>query len=146
MKCDGCTLCCKLLDVPWMNSPSGHTCKYCIEGVGCKIYNNAPKDCLDFKCAYIQMSNVSIELRPDHCGVIFERVSNDIFIGTVDPEEEKPKQIVKDQISVFLKDGFSVILFNKKIGKPIIINNKKTKNEVWLEFKKLGKENINGNS
>ena len=141
MKCDGCTLCCELLDVPWMNSPAGEICKKCKKGIGCTIYNDAPKDCLDFKCAYNQMEKVSLDLRPDKCGVIFERVTDTIFIGTVDPKREKPNQVVINQISAFLDDGFSVILFNKKIKEPIIINAKgKTKQEIWLEFKKLEKK------
>lgn len=140
MKCAGCTLCCELLDVPWMDSPAGKICKHCEQGIGCKIYNTAPKDCLDFKCAYSQMKNVSINLRPDKCGVIFERVSDDIFIGTVDPKVMLFKDIVIGQINSLNKEGFSVILFHKKIKTPYIFNTENiTKDDVWLEFKKLEK-------
>jgi len=61
MECGNCTICCKILDIPWMDSPAGEYCKECNEGIGCKIYNTAPKDCLGFKCAYNQVDNISIE-------------------------------------------------------------------------------------
>ena len=75
MECGGCTLCCKLLNIDWMNSPAGEYCKECEKGVGCKIFDHVPKKCLEFKCAYNQMEKVSIDLRPDNCDVIFERIS-----------------------------------------------------------------------
>ena len=141
MECDGCTLCCKLLDIPWMNSPAGEYCKECEPGNGCKIYDNIPKKCLEFKCAYNQMQKVSIKLRPDNCKVVFERVK-DVFVGSVDPDENYFKDVVKGQINSFLNEGFSIILFNKKESKPIIMPGKNhTKEEAWnivqMEVRKL---------
>jgi hypothetical protein len=136
MNCDGCTLCCELIDIPWMNSPVGELCKHCEEGVGCKIYNTAPKDCLDFSCAYNQMEKVSINLRPDKCGVIFEKVTNDIFIGTTDPNISNLSDVAKRQIDSFLQEEFSVILFNQKIKSPFIYTTKNiTADKVWEIFK-----------
>lgn len=59
MECDGCTLCCELLNIPWMDSPPGELCKHC-NGTGCDIYDTAPKDCLLYECAYVQMDKASI--------------------------------------------------------------------------------------
>lgn len=120
MDCSGCTLCCKLIKIDWMNSPAGEYCKECDQGVGCKIYDHIPKKCLKFRCAYNQMEKVSIDLRPDNCDIIFERLSEDIFIGTVDPDIRKLKDIVKGQINAFNLQGFSVILLNQKIKNPHI--------------------------
>lgn len=36
MKCGDCTLCCKLLDISWMNSPVNEYCKECDINIGCK--------------------------------------------------------------------------------------------------------------
>ena len=131
MECEGCTLCCKLLNVDWMDSPAGELCRECDEGKGCKIYDKAPKDCLEFKCAYNQMEKASINLRPDKCNVIFERI-NDVFIGTVDPDKNYFQDVVEGQINSFLNEGFSIIMFNIKESKPIIIpSDKHTKEEVW---------------
>ena len=145
MKCDGCTLCCELLNIPWVNSPAGELCKHCNVGLGCNIFDAVDEDCKDYQCAYFQMDNVSTDLRPDKCGVLFEKVSNLLFVGIIDPKH-KFKDIVKDQISDFLNNGYSVILKNKE--KPIIINTKdRTKESVWFELhvieserkRKLGK-------
>ena len=112
MKCDGCTLCCKLLDIDWMDSPAGEYCKECEPGVGCKIYKNAPDKCLKFRCAYNQMEKASIDMRPDKCGVIFERL-DDIIIGTVDPEVERLNENVLGQLEYFKDEGFSLVLYKK---------------------------------
>jgi len=112
MECDGCTLCCKLLDIPWMDSPSGHVCKFCEIGVGCRIYDKAPKDCLEFKCAYAQMEKANIKMRPDHCHVIFEKMADDMIYGTLDPYFEINEH-VKIQIGLFHKEGMTVIINDK---------------------------------
>lgn len=118
-----------------MDSPAGELCKHCND-IGCEIFNTAPKDCLIYECAYIQMDKASINIRPDKCGVIFEKISNKIFIGTIDPNQIKPQKIVMKQISAFLNDGYSVILYRPKIKKIIIFNTSdRTKESVWFEFK-----------
>ena len=38
---------------------------------GCTIYKMRPKVCREFECQYI-LSDLSVELRPDQCGVIAE--------------------------------------------------------------------------
>jgi len=135
MECGNCTICCKILDIPWMDSPAGEYCKECDEGIGCKIYNTAPKDCLDFQCAYNQMKQVSINLRQDRCGVIFEKVTDNIFLGTVNLNETQLKDVVKNQIDSLLKEGFSIVLLNSKIKEPFIyVSENNTANEVWKTF------------
>ena len=139
MECDGCTLCCELLNIPWMDSPAGELCKHCNNG--CDIYDHAPKDCLEYQCAYNQMEKVSIMLRPDKCGVIFEKISNKLFAGTIDPKQIKPENIILNQISAFLNDGYSVILHHIGKNKPIIFNTKdRTKESVWFELQEFESE------
>lgn len=135
MECGGCTLCCELFDIPWMDSPPGEICKYC-KNDGCDIYDTAPKECLEFQCAYNQMDKVSINLRPDKCKVIFEKITADVFIGTTDPNISNLPDVAKRQIHSFLQEGFSVILFNQKIKTPFIYTAKNiTANKVWEIFK-----------
>lgn len=119
MECGECTLCCELLNVPWMNSPAGHICKKCKIGKGCGIYNSSiPKDCLNYKCAYNQMEKVSINLRPDKCGVIFERLSDELFLGTTRDQLVLTEDLEK-QIMIFNHEGFTVILHNLRGQKTI---------------------------
>ncbi len=128
MDCNGCTLCCKLFQIEWMNSPAGEYCRECESGVRCKIYNNAPKECLEFYCAYNQMERVSINLRPDKCGVIFYRM-DDIMMGWVDPEVENLGEPVLKQLDYFKDEGFSLVLF-KQGNKPYIHSEKYTEKEL----------------
>lgn len=138
MNCDGCTMCCKLLNISWMDSPQGELCKECDEGKGCKIYDTAPKKCLEYSCAYNQIKKASTDLRPDNCNVIFEKITDDIFIGTIDPKEKRLQEVVKDQINSFLQEGFSVVLFNQRLDTPFIHPVQGvTANEVWTAIQKI---------
>jgi hypothetical protein len=136
MDCGGCTLCCELLNIEAVNSPAGELCKHC-NGKGCDIHDTTiPKECSDFCCAYVQMDNVSINLRPDKCKVIFEKITDAIFVGTTDPNIPNLPDVAKRQIHSFLQEGFSVILFNQKIKTPFIYTAKNiTADKVWEIFK-----------
>lgn len=135
MLCSGCTLCCTVLNIPSTDSPIGELCKYCNRGKGCKIYDTRPQECKEFKCAYAQVKGASINTRPDKCGVVFERVGEQIFIGTIDPNTKRLKSAANGQISSFLEEGFSVILFHSKIKKPYIYPAKDhTPTSVWKTF------------
>ncbi len=120
MDCDGCTMCCKLLPIADMDSPSGVYCKECNITVGCKIYNKRPEDCKMFNCAYKQVEIINTDLNPDKCGVIFEKATSKIFLGTIDDSVFCLPDIVKVQIDMFLKQGFSVVLRHLKIKTPYV--------------------------
>jgi hypothetical protein len=126
MECNGCTLCCKLLDIPWMNSPVGKYCSKCMVGGGCLIYDNAPEECKKYQCAYSQMENATIDLRPDKCHVIFERFNDHIFIGLIE-QGYSVNNIVKNQINIFNNDGYSVFLKVVGSGSPLIMASKDKK-------------------
>lgn len=136
MECGGCTLCCKLINVPWMNSPAGEYCKECVAGKGCKIYDTViSKNCLDYQCAYAQQEKASINLRPDICHVIFEKLNNRNMIGLVE-ENYSISDDVKSQIKLFIQEGLSVTLVY--LGNPvpaIIPAEGRTGNEVYNEVK-----------
>jgi len=115
MECGKCTLCCTLLDIPWMDSKAGETCKYCNKG--CTIHETKDTRCKEFSCAYTQMAKVNIALRPDKCGVIFERIQDDIMIGTLDSSRENFNYL-QGQINSLLKEKINVVLI--KNGIPIV--------------------------
>ncbi len=126
MKCDGCTFCCKVLPIPWMNSTAGKYCKECEPNIGCKIYSNAPKECIEFECAYTQMERASINMRPDICGVMFNRL-DDIMVGTVDSMTLNSD--VNGQLDSFKKEGFSLVL-NRKGIEPYVDSQTYTRQEI----------------
>ena len=107
MECGSCTLCCTLLPVAYFNKPAGVTCKHC--SVKCEIHKIRPAVCREYECAYYQMDKVSKKLRPDNCGIIFERLADDIMFGTVNPKH-KDFKYVNGQIRHFLKEGLNVVL------------------------------------
>ena len=110
MQCDGCTLCCKLTHIPTTNSQNGIYCSACDINVGCQIYNSRPAECKTFKCAWLQMENVHIDLRPDNCGVIFEKINDVLMLGSIDGKLEDISGLIKHQIKSFSNEGISVMM------------------------------------
>jgi hypothetical protein len=139
MECGGCTLCCKLIDIPWMNSPAGEYCRECEINKGCKIYNTTlPKDCKDYQCAYAQMDKCSINLRPDKCGMIFERFDDNIFTGLYEIEISEE---AKNQIQNFVEQGFSVLVNKFGTSDVSIYTNSLDPQEIFNKVKN-GRTNI----
>lgn len=108
MECGSCTVCCRLLYLPELNKPLGVMCDHCT-GIGCGIYEERPQVCRDFRCAYHQAETVNLALRPDHCGVLFEKLTDDIMFGLVDPEAEHHPHL-NGQITSFMKEGLNVVI------------------------------------
>lgn len=130
-KCGECTLCCLLFEIRDINKKRNEVCIHCSKN-GCDIYNTRPDCCRGFDCAYLQSNNKNIELRPDKCGIIFERVGDHVFFGLQDPRKEL-KDIALKQIKSFLIQGFSVIIENKG-GRKIYMNKEHSKELVLQEY------------
>jgi hypothetical protein len=110
MECDGCTLCCKTTNIVYMNSSHGEYCKHCIPNIGCSIHIDRPDPCKVFQCAWSQMENVHIDLRPDNCKVVFEKINRTLMLGSIDDKIENASQLVSNQITAFGKEGISTML------------------------------------
>ena len=122
MVCGECTLCCKMINIPWMNSPAGVYCKNCSPGKGCNIFKDAPEDCKEYSCLYCQMEKVSVNLRPDVCHVIFEKINDEIVIVTGLVEEGYDLNTdIQNQIASFLNEGLSVFLSRVGNTVPLVI-------------------------
>lgn len=57
------------------------------------------------------MSNVGKELRPDKCGVIFDKVNDKLFHG-ITASKGSVADSIKRQVQDFLNQGFSVAIKN----------------------------------
>ena len=92
------------------------------------------------------VAEVAKELRPDKCGVVFEKISQNIFLGTKE-KKTKLKKVVMNQIASFIKQGYSVIINSwdgdteiyksEKVSKKSIINELKEKHggsELYRRF------------
>lgn len=130
--CEGCTMCCILLPVVeiqkppknmshlvqpvvTINKPPNIICDHCEVGceIGCKIYENRPKMCVDFQCLWILHDDMGEDLKPSNCNVIFEKIRHtEIYLALVhfeqlDAWQEKP---ARDYIQVLNDKGFPLIV------------------------------------
>lgn len=146
-KCGKCTECCELLKIDSkkalanseveniiINSPAGKLCNYCEKNIGCKIHKVRPKICKTFQCMYTQHKKISVKLRPDKIGVIFEKLDDDMIVGTIRPNYILPK-IAIDQIHNFNEQGYSVVLtkYDTNHIKTFCSKGKKQK-EILIKF------------
>lgn len=115
MECGGCTLCCELLPVQWLNKPVNVMCAYCDHG--CTIQDTKDQECKDFNCMYAQVKGIPVDLRPDNCKVIFEKHPDNLIIATLDARYEL-SETAKKQIASFVKQGYTVRLGASDFRKP----------------------------
>ena len=109
--CGDCNLCCKLLETHDVPSKIGTYCEHCSDK-GCGIYNERPKECSTYQCMWTMMPAkfATIDLRPDNCGIIFDRQSEDVITARIE-EDKKIDDLLMGQIRSFNKEGFSVLVF-----------------------------------
>lgn len=112
-QCGDCTLCCKLLEIHEIPSGIGEYCQYCKVGSGCMIYEARPKECSDYQCMWTMMDRVSDDLRPDKCGIIFDRIAEDVITARLD-EAREMTPLIEGQIKSFGAEGFSVVVFHDR--------------------------------
>jgi len=124
-----------------MDKKAGEACKHCNKG--CDIYETVDARCLEFKCAYNQMGAASEKMRPDNCGVIFEKLEDDLMFGTINPNHTDFK-FMSGQVDFFLKEGINVV-FTKK-GQPIVYHLDDVRPEELLSRVHKIAEGKNGNS
>jgi len=110
LRCGSCTLCCKLLSIPDTNSNYGEYCSNCSPNIGCTIHSGKPKKCEIFQCTWYQMEKVHPDLRPDVCGVIFEKINDKLILGTTDMTLKDISPLINGQIKSFVIEGFSVMM------------------------------------
>lgn len=105
-QCGDCTLCCELMEIKELNKPAYQMCELCDNG--CIVHPNHPRECQSFDCAWLQTKS-HVELRPDKCGVIFEKLGDHIFHGTIKPNTEL-SDTVRGQIHSFINQGLTVFI------------------------------------
>lgn len=104
-ECGECTACCYACKVVELNKKRYTPCKYADKG--CKVYHDRPKSCREYQCAWLTQPKVAISLRPDKCGMIFEKSDEEtILCGFV----EKPTEVAIRQLHNFRKQGYRVFI------------------------------------
>lgn len=138
-RCGDCDMCCYIPRIQALNKKPDTLCdNYCPMKKHCKIYKDRPSECSEFDCMWLQ-SGAHEDLRPDKCGVMFEKISDDLIYGTQDPRQE-PSNLGMAQVDQFNKQNFSVVI-NYKGKKEIYeadghtIENIKKQLESFIERK-----------
>lgn len=116
-KCGTCTACCRVFSIPKLDKPAGKWCEHCAIGVGCKIYDNRPDTCIDFKCMWLESFEHGFgfteEMRPDRCKVVFGATTNPFIISATtmhaadDSWRKGPARVIIDQI---ISSGMRVVV------------------------------------
>lgn len=107
-ECGGCTACCHAFPVAELNKPIYTKCEHADKG--CKIYKDRPQSCKDCFCSWVTQPKVHPELRPDKCGVIFEKRSETEIHATLLRE---PTDLALGQMHNYeLEQGCKVLIYD----------------------------------
>ena len=109
--CNGCTLCCTLLEVKPLGKPANTECPNCTSS-GCGVWDLRPAICRRFVCLWYANPKFPDSLRPDRCGVVFEPGGERVMLAMVDQERPAAWQqgIANGLIAKFAADGTAVIV------------------------------------
>ena len=75
-----------------------------------------------------QMETVSDELRPDKCGILFDRISDTVIAARLE-DDKKLNGLLSAQVDYFNQEGFSVVIFRGR-EKKIFLNDHQTETDV----------------
>jgi hypothetical protein len=62
--CQGCTMCCKLMEIDTLAKPRGDWCPHCNQKQGCTIYAQRPEACRIFHCGYLRIPHLDERWKP----------------------------------------------------------------------------------
>lgn len=68
--CDGCTLCCRVLEATTLNKPAGVLCQHCVVGKGCGIHETRGAECRDYHCGWLIDGSLGPEWQPERAHII----------------------------------------------------------------------------
>lgn len=128
-QCGDCTACCALFPIAELGKGLNEGCAHC-DG-GCTIYDTRPQSCTGFNCLYLQ-SSAPVEVRPDRCGIVFEKLSSRLIYGTT---FKKVSKWGAAQTHAFVRQGFSVILIaNTGKARQTFLSPRHDNAEIEAEF------------
>jgi hypothetical protein len=68
--CDGCTLCCRVMEATTLGKPMGVMCGHCTVGSGCGIHEVRPAECRNYHCGWLIDASLGEEWRPELAHII----------------------------------------------------------------------------
>jgi len=115
--CDGCTACCKVLNIEELNKPGNTWCPHCKIGAGCGMYDTRPQACRVYECVWLQSQRggkpMAPELRPDRSRVVVGVTNGgDDLVLYVSPD--RPDAWKRGAMGIFVAEmkakGFAVMV------------------------------------
>jgi hypothetical protein len=108
--CGACTLCCKLFDLPELDSPAGKWCRHCAPGKGCTVHATRPDVCRTFFCGWMISPDLGPEWKPDRARLIVRMVARagEIPCLAVNVDENYPIAWQRPEIHGHLKQFVAV--------------------------------------
>ena len=64
-QCGDCSLCCKIMSIPELNTPKDVWCEHVIKKRGCGIYETRPHSCRGFQCLWLQDPRLPPDWKPN---------------------------------------------------------------------------------
>jgi hypothetical protein len=68
-QCGSCTLCCKVLEITDLEKPVNTACSHIKCGGGCDAYDERPRQCRSFSCAWLQ-GHLDDDWYPETAGIV----------------------------------------------------------------------------
>jgi len=140
-RCGSCTLCCRLTAIPELQKPLNTWCHCCEINKGCRVYKTRPQSCRKFECVWYKKRDLLPELRPDRCGVMFEKLfGTNTYLALLSSENSRAWHVppVKTAILGLLESGAVVIvLIGTGTEKHLLLPIGKTEEEVIEELNSI---------
>lgn len=141
-ECSGCTVCCYVAHVPEIRKRSNSLCPKCVARVGCREYRDRPQSCKNFECSW-RSGEVGAGLKPDECGVMFERVGRFLvgFTGRTNPRAWAAAAVI-DEIKRHLSAGTPVFVLEGGERWNVLLPEGASSVDVVREFKEAVMEKM----
>lgn len=85
-QCGSCSLCCKLMEVPWLEKRAGNWCQHVQKGQGCSIYETRPDRCRGFQCGYLYWPQAGEHWFPARCKMAIYALDRTRMVILVDSD------------------------------------------------------------
>jgi hypothetical protein len=108
--CEGCSLCCKVLRIDWLDKPANRWCVHSVPG-GCGIHGSHPDLCRAFFCLWIDDLTFGPEWKPARSGFVMSRSASgkglllNVDADTPDAWKAEPYYSTLKQLSAGARQG-----------------------------------------
>lgn len=108
--CEGCSLCCNVMRVDWLDKPANKWCVHSVPG-GCGIHGSHPQLCRDFFCLWIDDASFGPEWKPERSRFVMTKSASgkglflNVDIATPDAWKAEPYYSTLKRIAQSTRQG-----------------------------------------